>query len=285
VAPKGKSLARNDKAPTLTLLPVAAGLALFSGSADMGGHNGGSTGIAAVFPLFLATGMALALALFSPRDAHASLIELTSRPAGDTVYWNTLSPTPSSGYITPQPFTSPGGVTGTVNFNSPGALVANCCLGDLGNFSGNFARGDWVIETTGAGAPLAINFNSPVQAVGAQIQDNNAVADHFTAQILAFSGSTFLGSFTENGVGGQAADNSDPFLGVQDSTADITTIIFQIFITTQPPPQQGNVAINQMTIDAPATTPVPATLPLFAGGLGALGLLGWRRKRKAHAVA
>jgi len=28
-------------------------------------------------------------------------------------------------------------------------------------------------------------------------------------------------------------------------------------------------------------TPLPATLPLFATGLGALGLLGWRRKRKA----
>jgi len=27
-------------------------------------------------------------------------------------------------------------------------------------------------------------------------------------------------------------------------------------------------------------TPLPATLPLFASGLGALGLLGWRRKRK-----
>jgi hypothetical protein len=27
--------------------------------------------------------------------------------------------------------------------------------------------------------------------------------------------------------------------------------------------------------------PVPATLPLFATGLGVLGLLGWRRKRKA----
>jgi hypothetical protein len=31
--------------------------------------------------------------------------------------------------------------------------------------------------------------------------------------------------------------------------------------------------------------PLPATLPLFATGLGALGLLGWRRKRKAQAVA
>ena len=35
----------------------------------------------------------------------------------------------------------------------------------------------------------------------------------------------------------------------------------------------------------PPSTPLPATLPLFAGGLGALGLLGWRRKRKARMVA
>lgn len=33
------------------------------------------------------------------------------------------------------------------------------------------------------------------------------------------------------------------------------------------------------------TTPLPAALPLFATGLGGLGLLSWRRKRKARAVA
>jgi hypothetical protein len=31
-------------------------------------------------------------------------------------------------------------------------------------------------------------------------------------------------------------------------------------------------------------TPIPAALPLFATGLGGLGLFGWRRKRKAKAV-
>jgi len=30
----------------------------------------------------------------------------------------------------------------------------------------------------------------------------------------------------------------------------------------------------------PATVPLPAALPLFAGGLAIVGLLGWRRKRK-----
>ena len=35
---------------------------------------------------------------------------------------------------------------------------------------------------------------------------------------------------------------------------------------------------------AVSTTPLPATLPLFAAGLGALGLFGWRRKRQAAAL-
>jgi len=33
-----------------------------------------------------------------------------------------------------------------------------------------------------------------------------------------------------------------------------------------------------------ASTPLPAALPLFAGGLGVMGLLGWRKKRKAAAA-
>jgi hypothetical protein len=34
-----------------------------------------------------------------------------------------------------------------------------------------------------------------------------------------------------------------------------------------------------------STVPLPAALPLFATGLGAMGLLGWRRKKKAQAAA
>jgi hypothetical protein len=45
------------------------------------------------------------------------------------------------------------------------------------------------------------------------------------------------------------------------------------------------VAANGNTIGLladPVVTPLPAALPFFATGLGAFGLLGWRRKRKAR---
>ena len=35
------------------------------------------------------------------------------------------------------------------------------------------------------------------------------------------------------------------------------------------------------TITASSATPLPAAFPLFATGLGGVGLLGWRRKRKS----
>ena len=46
----------------------------------------------------------------------------------------------------------------------------------------------------------------------------------------------------------------------------------------------GEIAFSSL---GPAVneTPIPAALPLFATGLGALGLLGWRRKKKTAALA
>ena len=41
------------------------------------------------------------------------------------------------------------------------------------------------------------------------------------------------------------------------------------------------VDLRITTFAVPTATPVPPALPLFATGLSALGLLGWRRKRKA----
>jgi hypothetical protein len=47
----------------------------------------------------------------------------------------------------------------------------------------------------------------------------------------------------------------------------------------------GTNADQTFSLNIPAPTPLPAALPLFATGLGALGLFGWRRKRKTQALA
>ena len=43
-------------------------------------------------------------------------------------------------------------------------------------------------------------------------------------------------------------------------------------------------AEGSFEIGTASATPLPGALPLFASGLGALGVLGWRRKRKATAA-
>jgi hypothetical protein len=49
---------------------------------------------------------------------------------------------------------------------------------------------------------------------------------------------------------------------------------------------QYSIILNSEFVNIPpgeATTPLPGALPLFTSGLCALGLLGWRRKRKRAA--
>jgi hypothetical protein len=45
------------------------------------------------------------------------------------------------------------------------------------------------------------------------------------------------------------------------------------------------LAIDNASLTGTSATPLPAALPLFASGLGAIGLFGWRRKRKNSGAA
>jgi hypothetical protein len=62
--------------------------------------------------------------------------------------------------------------------------------------------------------------------------------------------------------------------------ADVTSLTVQIELVNG-----ADVDGVDNVILSGGATPLPATLPLFATGLGAMGLLGWRRKRKATALA
>jgi hypothetical protein len=69
-----------------------------------------------------------------------------------------------------------------------------------------------------------------------------------------------------------------------------TDNVFAFYLISSNPPylledySGHSVEAFPATFTPVGTTPLPAALPLFASGLGALGLFGWRRKRKAVAL-
>ena len=85
------------------------------------------------------------------------------------------------------------------------------------SLSGDFPDGTYALYNQG-GLHVTIEFGSPVQAVGAEI--NDAFESAFDATIEAFSGQTSLGKFPA----------SDPtahtllFMGVTDDVAEITSV-------------------------------------------------------------
>jgi len=80
-----------------------------------------------------------------------------------------------------------------------------------------------------------------------------------------------------SGEGGLFAFGGD-LLGVPDGQLTQRTV-FANSSVDEIGATDGN---TQLILTIPTSaTPLPGALPLFASGLGALGLLGWRRKRKA----
>ena len=89
--------------------------------------------------------------------------------------------------------------------------------------------------------------------------------------------------------------STDPFLTYAGGVAFLMTDGLTGYLSAASPSNSagmyyhflGNYTYNESfgaTVTSLAT-PLPAALPLFATGLGALGLLGWRRKKKAAALA
>jgi hypothetical protein len=106
-------------------------------------------------------------------------------------------------------------------------------------------------------------------------------------QIAFFTGSNGTGTLLDV-IGGNTTNYNGSNLACFASTCADTLFDLVTFVASG-----GNIGSVVLT-DAgaafefgfdpsPAATPLPAALPLFATGLGALGLLGWRRKRKARA--
>jgi len=85
------------------------------------------------------------------------------------------------------------------------------------------------------------------------------------------------GNLDANNGGAMAPDLRIAFAKVSDS------IFYAFFDDGGAGPDKDFDDMVVRIVDPPIATPLPGALPLFATGLGVLGLLGWRRKRKVAA--
>jgi len=134
---------------------------------------------------------------------------------------------------------------------------------------GTFTTGDtvstgWALSSPASNALLLNVLGTPIGPAHLIIGPPDAGSVYSNAN----------GSIAGNGPHNPFLNQSALFVislaGITDSTL-ITSATFS-FGTTD-----GALLVP----GAPSTVPIPGALPLFATGLGALGLLGWRRKRKA----
>ena len=128
--------------------------------------------------------------------------------------------------------------------------------------------------------------------------DPTAIGD-FTGSLDAFSSnlppsySPFAYGQHNNLIG--IGDSCDAFGCSVSSTANQAVVVFDVDAFGNPLTGfEGAIASTSTTliffstdlsVTLSAATPLPAALPLFVTGLGALGLLGWRRKKKAAMLA
>jgi len=142
-------------------------------------------------------------------------------------------------------------LTSSVNTTAPPSCSSS--------FSGGFGCGSSLFASGGlTTAQASVPLDQPV------LVQLRLDADVTAAAPLSASSVTF-GNSLDFPIG-LALFNLEPGVTVNAPDSFVTDNIFA-------PPGAG------------ATTPVPAALPLFATGLGALGLLGWCRKKKAAALA
>jgi hypothetical protein len=88
---------------------------------------------------------------------------------------------------------------------------------------------------------------------------------------LTQTGDQRLGIVTDNRIGSLDSGVVEECVSPDPSVCSIPTSSFN----------RDNGSVDGHPGSWSTATPLPAALPLFATGLGAIGLLGWRRKRKA----
>jgi hypothetical protein len=154
-------------------------------------------------------------------------------------------------------------------FQSSGTLTSSSTTPITVASNGTFTLGSsgstgWVVFSPLGGLELAVSGTSmaiigPPGVGGTYSNANSTIAGNGTNNPFSDLSATFT------------------IANATLTAASTITVMEFVFGATQVP-------VNHVVgVPVPSNVPIPAALPLFATGLGALGLLGWRRKRKAAA--
>jgi hypothetical protein len=132
-------------------------------------------------------------------------------------------------------------------------------------------------------APVGINVNGffDVTAIGGSGSGNAVLPCGFGIGACVGGGTSHAGSFNFET---SAVNSGTITIHLTAENGTTWSNAFAVLV----PNSNGWEAADNMAGSPQAlgvATPLPAALPLFATGIGGLGLLGWRRKRKAQAVA
>lgn len=195
---------------------------------------------------------------------------------------------------------------GRVFLSSAVALLLGWSSASASGFYGFNVQAQYDWPTLGT---VVVDGGFTVAGPGVEFTDVNAFQggadiDFSNTNILVTYPSNFIlaGGATFEGWDLSDQPATDPIIGVSVGSAtnlagfsasnlsfDSHHVYVNLAGLGTPFPNSVNTLIDPNTlisIDVAfgSATPVPGALPLFASGLGALGLLGWRRKRKAQVV-
>ena len=181
----------------------------------------------------------------SANDASQAAVATT---IGQLIYYIDVSGPTGSVLLD---FTGLGSVASTIA--PPGDFSSDIQLSVGGNLIAYVGSTDGVASLLGTSPGVAAGWNPN----GFTISDSMSVSANTAIEVILFAEATAEGA-------GSASASLDPYFFVDPSTANANEYS----------------VITDGIGNSPATTPIPAALPLFATGLGALGLLGRRRKHR-----
>lgn len=152
---------------------------------------------------------------------------------------------------------------------------------ELNDIQGGTNTGD---VSPSLGAVLTIGAKSFVfgGSFYAQIFGSNDGTSSGQTHIAADSDLTSVTTLVQSSTIAIPSSITGFFKYIVDPNTDSAFGFFQIF-DQDSNGTTGNLNIETLTVGTLSETPLPGALPLFATGLGAMGLLGWRRQRKIRA--